>query len=156
MIRGIILLTTIIFLTISCDYQPVYKGVKKLNLNLEIKEIEGDNSINSIIQSELKKYSSKDKQKNYLIKILSNYDKISISKDITGKVSIYRSTIIVNFDITDNDNKESKKITIERSFTLKNYLNNFEQINYENTLKKNSSKSIADEFAKKLLSLKWF
>jgi len=154
MIRGIILLTTIIFLTISCDYQPVYKGVKKLNLNLEIKEIEGDNSINSIIQSELKKYSSKDKQKNYLIKILSNYDKISISKDITGKVSIYRSTIIVNFDITDNDNKESKKITIERSFTLKNYLNNFEQINYENTLKKNSSKSIADEFAKKLLSLK--
>ena len=67
MIRGIILLTTIIFLTISCDYQPVYKGVKKLNLNLEIKEIEGDNSINSIIQSELKKYSSKDKQKNYLI-----------------------------------------------------------------------------------------
>lgn len=154
MIRGIILLTTIIFLTISCDYQPVYKEVKKLNLNLEIKEIEGDNSINSIIQSELKKYSSKDKQKNYLIKILSNYDKISISKDITGKVSIYRSTIIVNFDITDNDNKESKKITIERSFTLKNYLNNFEQINYENTLKKNSSKSIADEFAKKLLSLK--
>ena len=154
MIKKIILLTTIIFLTISCDYQPVYKGVKKLNLNLEIKEIEGDNSINSIIQSELKKYSSKDKQKNYLIKILSNYDKISISKDITGKVSIYRSTIIVNFDITDNDNKESKKITIERSFTLKNYLNNFEQINYENTLKKNSSKSIADEFAKKLLSLK--
>ena len=154
MIRGIILLTTIIFLTISCDYQPVYKGVKKLNLNLEIKEIEGDNSINSIIQSELKKYSSQDKQKNYLIKILSNYDKIPISKDITGKVSIYRSTMIVNFDITDNDNKESKKITIERSFTLKNYLNNFEQINYENTLKKNSSKSIADEFAKKLLSLK--
>lgn len=154
MIRGIILLTTIIFLTISCDYQPVYKGVKKLNLNLEIKEIEGDNSINSIIQSELKKYSSKDKQKNYLIKILSNYDKISISKDITGKVSIYRSTIIVNFDITDNDNKESKKITIERSFTLKNYLNNFEQINYENSIKKNLSKSIADEFTKKLLSLK--
>ena len=154
MIRGIILLTTIIFLTISCDYQPVYKGVKKLNLNLEIKEIEGDNSINSIIQSELKKYSSQDKQKNYLIKILSNYDKIPISKDITGKVSIYRSTMMVNFDITDNDNKESKKITIERSFTLKNYLNNFEQINYENSIKKNLSKSIADEFTKKLLSLK--
>jgi len=154
MVRGIILLTTIIFFTLSCDYQPVYKGIKKLNLNLEIKEIEGDKNINSIIQSELKKYSSQDKQKNYLIKILSNYDKIPISKDITGKVSIYRSTMIVNFDITDNDNKESKKITIERSFTLKNYLNNFEQINYENSIKKNFSKSIADEFTKKLLSLK--
>jgi len=152
MIKKIILLTTIIFLTISCDYQPVYKGLNKLNLNFEIIETVGDKSINSIIQSELKKYSIKDNKKKYLIKISSNYNKIPISKDINGKILIYRSNINVNFDFTKNN--ESKTITIERSFTLKNYLNNFEQRSYENIIKKDLSKSIVDEFIRTLLSLK--
>jgi len=152
MIKKIILLTTIIFLTISCDYQPVYKGLNKLNLNFEIIETVGDKSINSIIKSELKKYSIKDNKKKYLIKISSNYNKIPISKDINGKILIYRSNINVNFDFTKNN--ESKTITIERSFTLKNYLNNFEQRSYENIIKKDLSKSIVDEFIRTLLSLK--
>ena len=152
MIKIILLLITTVFLTISCDYQPVYKGINELKLNVEIKEIEGDKTINTIIKSELKKYSNKNNQKNILIKIFSNYSKIPLSKDITGKVSIYKSTIKVNFDVIKND--ETKKIIIERSFNLKNYLNNFEQIDYEKTLKKDLSKSIVDEFTRTFLYLK--
>ena len=135
----------------GCEYRPVYQENVNNKINIDIISIEGDSSINPIIKSGLRRYSKNDSLKKYKISIISNYSKNELSRDITGKVTNYRGTIFVNFEVNINESQVKKNFKFQKNFNIKNTLNNFEQLNYENTLKKNLTSTILNEFLKELL-----
>ena len=87
------------FLFLSCDYKPIYS--KKSNYNFMIQKIDfkGDSEINNLIDKKLKKYQNKENEKKFLISTISSYEKISQSKDLSGKTTNYLVIINVSFEI---------------------------------------------------------
>ena len=128
-----IILIPLLFL--SCDYKPIYS--QKDNYNFMIQEINfsGDSEINNLIDKKLKKYQKKEGKKKFSIFALSSYEKISQSKNQSGKTTNYLITIDVSFDIK-KDNKVKEFVTKEE-FSIKNFSNKFEENNLEKIKKEN-------------------
>ena len=128
-----IILIPLLFL--SCDYKPIYS--QKDNYNFMIQEINfsGDSEINNLIDKKLKKYQKKEGKKKFSIFALSSYEKISQSKNQSGKTTNYLITIDVSFDIK-KDSKVKKFVTKEE-FSIKNFSNKFEENNLEKIKKEN-------------------
>ena len=74
----------IFFLFISCGYSPLYKDLGDINFSITISETNGNRKINNLLKSKLSSYNSTDAEKNYIIKISSEYFKDIIAKDTTG------------------------------------------------------------------------
>lgn len=150
MLKKILIITFCSIFLFGCEYEPIYKSNINNEINIKINSIEGDSSINSIIRSGLNKYSNKKTKKEYEVNITSNYNKNEVSRDKTGKITNYKGNISINFEVNIN-NKEKRDFRFEKNFNIKNTLNNFEQLDYENSLKKNMTSAILIEFIKKLL-----
>ena len=86
--KYIYILIFIPFLTLSCDYSPIYS--KKVNYNFLIEKIEfdGDAEINNLIDKKLKKYQTIKSEKKISILSTSSYNKVSQSKNLSGKQQI--------------------------------------------------------------------
>tara|TARA_X000000950_G_scaffold182409_1_gene221032 strand:+ start:5186 stop:5566 length:381 start_codon:yes stop_codon:yes gene_type:complete len=114
------------------------------NLNIEVMSAEGDREINLNLKSKLRIHKNPNSQL-FRIVINSNYLKTDVSKNLAGEVEEYR--IQSTTDITlITDDLEKKFVTTE-NFTMKNFTDDFEEINYEKRLKKN----IADSNYRKIL-----
>ena len=101
-------------LLLSCDYKPIYS--KKSNYNFMIQKIDfkGDSEINNLIDKKLKKNQNKESEKKFSIFALSSYDKISQSKNLSGKTTNYLVTIDVSFEIKkDNEVKRYLKSYVD-------------------------------------------
>ena len=116
-----ILLLFFIFV-IGCGYKPIYSNS---NVNFTINEIEYDrNKLNKIIYNNLSFYQNKkDKKFTYNIKINSSEKKIITQKNSKGDPSNFRTSILVNVEVYENQNLRMKK----------DYK---EEFDYENTSKK--------------------
>ena len=116
-------------LLLSCDYKPIYS--KKSNYNFMIQKIDfsGDSEINNLIDKKLKKYQNKESEKKFSILALSSYEKISQSKNLSGKTTNYLVTIDVSFEIKKDN--EVKRYLNKEQFLIKNFNNKFEENNLE-------------------------
>tara|TARA_B100000242_G_scaffold245145_1_gene185595 strand:- start:133 stop:588 length:456 start_codon:yes stop_codon:yes gene_type:complete len=136
MIKYIYILIIIPFLVLSCDYSPIYSD--KDNYNFLIKKIKfiGDAEINNLIDKKLKKYKTTNSEKKISILSTSSYNKVSQSKNLSGKTTDY----LVIIDITFQIKKEDKLNTIKfkEEFLIKNFSNKFEESNLEKIKKENS------------------
>ena len=128
----------------SCGFSPMYSMKDSQNLNIEVMSAEGDREINLNLKSKLRIHKNPNSQL-FRIVINSNYLKTDVSKNLAGEVEEYR--IQSTTDITlITDDLEKKFVTTE-NFTMKNFTDDFEEINYEKRLKKN----IADSNYRKIL-----
>ena len=128
-----IILIPLLFL--SCDYKPIYSQKDNYNFMIQKINFSGDSEINNLIDKKLKKYQKKEGKKKFSIFALSSYEKISQSKNQSGKTTNYLITIDVSFDIK-KDNKVKKFVTKEE-FSIKNFSNKFEENNLEKIKKEN-------------------
>ena len=128
-----IILIPLLFL--SCDYKPIYSQKDNYNFMIQKINFSGDSEINNLIDKKLKKYQKKEGKKKFSIFALSSYEKISQSKNQSGKTTNYLITIDVSFDIK-KDSKVKKFVTKEE-FSIKNFSNKFEENNLEKIKKEN-------------------
>jgi len=114
------------------------------NLNIEVMSAEGDREINLNLKSKLRIHKNPNSQL-FRIVINSNYLKTDVTKNLAGEVEEYRIQSTTNITLITDD-LEKKFVTTE-NFTMKNFTDDFEEINYEKRLKKN----IADSNYRKIL-----
>jgi len=140
------LLILILFFIYGCGYTAIYKNNNTNDYNIIISKMSGDIVMNKLIKNELEIYSNKNSENNYYVKLNTSYSKEIKSKNNTGIASNYEMIVVANFDI------DSKIITLEEKFMVKNISDSIEQKNYEDIIKKNFASSIREKLIIKLLN----
>jgi len=151
MIRKFIILILSTFLLYSCDYKPIYLNKSDINFSIENINYKGNNEINNIVNTKLKRYKNRDQVKKFNINVNSTYEKISQSKDLTGKTTDYKIIIKITFEI--DNNKETITLVSQEDFFMKNLDNEFEEKKYEKTKINNSIDIIINTFTLQLSQL---
>ena len=149
--KKIILFLAVFTLLASCGYQPIYNNSDLKNIKFEFIEQKGDQQINRLIVNNLKRNQTKKNVKTYIIKIDSQFNKIILAKDKFGSPTDYKLLVRSNF-IIDN-NKQKLSLEISEEFIYKNLEENYDQSNYENSIKKNLAEQISEKLRTKLLTL---
>ena len=149
--KKVFLVILITFLT-QCGYTSLYQDIGKININIKVIEMKGDNQLNNLMRTELQRYQSSDTEKNFLINIKSNYSKKTLTKDKTGNITTLRLTANIIFDVTLNDNKY--QFSYEEGLNINKSSNSNEQSEYEDIVKRNFTETIRDKLILKLVELK--
>ena len=134
----------------SCGYTSVYQDQEKKNLLINVKNMRGDTEMNNFIKNELKIASDLNSNNIYNISYDTEYEKIILAKDSTGKATDFRLDMNVNFLIISNENRQ---ISFNENFKIKDNDENFEQTKYEKEIKKNFSKSVREKLILYLLTI---
>ena len=125
---------------LGCDYKPVLSK-KNYEFSINVKEISGDEKINSIIVNNFN--NLKGDEKKYYINLSSKKEKKIISKDSKGDPSIFELEVNVNYNLEEDGEIIIEK-NINRKTTYNNITDKFELENYENSIVDNISKNISD------------
>ena len=146
--KNIILITLIFFLS-GCGYSSIYDSQKKIDFQINIEEMKGDNKFNNLIKKDFKLFSKNNLQKEYLLKINSDYKKVITSKNSAGVASNYN--ILATVEITVKFNNKIDIFQFQESINIKPNSNAFEQQKYENNIKRNFASSIREKLIIKIL-----
>lgn len=147
-----ILKIAIIFLFLSnCGYSPIYSNQKDLDLNINIVGLEGEKNVNTFIAQKLSKYKSENSGKTYDVKIISEYEKDSLTKDETGNTTNFRLILEVDFMVSINGN--TKKLNFVEKFDIEKDESLFEQNKYEKAVRKDMMDLIIQKFVSKILAI---
>ena len=117
------------FLMLSCDYSPIYSSKDNYNFFIEKINCSGDAEINNLIDKKLKKYQTTKHEKKISISSTSSYNKVSQSKNLSGKTTNYLVIIEIAFQIKKGDKLNTLKF--KEDFLIKNFSNKFEESNLE-------------------------
>ena len=139
---------TIIYLFLlllqSCGYVPMYANNQKVDFYIEeIKFDEGDRDLSMYIKNNLNAYFVIKGNKKYKIDTSINYIKNSVSKDLKGDTVEYELIAIVRFVITNEE--FNKELVIRESLKMNNFSDEFEERQYEKTIKQNMARSISSK-----------
>ncbi len=124
------------FLFLGCQYAPIYSNKDKFNFKIENIDFTGDVEINNLIDKKLKKYKTTKSGEKVSISTFSSYEKISQSKNLSGKTTDYLVVIKTNFEIEMDD--KTNILIFREEFLIKNFSNKFEENNFEKIKKENS------------------
>ena len=124
------------FLFLGCEYTPIYSNKNNFNFKIEKIDFKGDAEINNLIDKKLKKYKKTESGEKISISTFSSYEKISQSKNLSGKTTDYLVVIRTNFEIKIDD--KIKTLIFTEEFLIKNFSNKFEENNFEKIKKENS------------------
>ena len=129
---------------LSCGYEPLY--LKKIDLDQKIKVItfSGDRKINKIIRSSLGIKEDRNLTSGYILNLKSSKKIDVVSKDKTGNPSAYKSSIIVNLSLT-NEETIIKQKEFNSSFTYNNSLNKFSLSQYQKNIELDLINEISDK-----------
>jgi hypothetical protein len=124
----------------NCDYSPVYLKSENTKLNINIIEAKGDTEINKVIDNEISEIANNNYSKVINIKINTNYVRTILARNTKGTPTDFELKATSRFEVTNLDKEQN--FTIEERFNYKKMSNNYEQNNYEKTIKKNLASSI--------------
>ena len=112
MSKKLVILILFLFLS-SCGYDAVYSKRNTDNYEFSIDSLNfiGDRNINLKIKEKLRNYTSNKKDKIFTLKISSTLEKLILAKDTSGDPTSFKSTIIVDVEISTN-NKFKKNLQI--------------------------------------------
>ena len=128
------------FLMLSCDYSPIYSSKDNYNFFIEKIDFSGDAEINNLIDKKLKKYQTTKNEKKISISSTSSYNKVSQSKNLSGKTTNYLVIIEIAFQIKKGDKLNTLKF--KEDFLIKNFSNKFEESKLEKIKKENATNLI--------------
>ena len=152
MIKKIFSILILLFFLNHCEYKPIYSDLgNKSDFELNIINIEGDNEMNNLVSSGIKKYSKKSSNKIYDISIETKYIRENLIKNKKGETTTYLLINEINFYVT---NKEiDKNYKFSETIKTKSNNNQFEFKKYERSVKSNFINSKINELILKLSSL---
>ena len=135
----------------GCGYTPMNSKKDNLNFIILSLNLEGDSQINNIIEKDLNRYSKGSSDKKYTIEINTDFQKISVLKDAKGNTTEFKLITNLNLSLIDENSKNKKTIILSENFTMKKNDNNFDQKNYERSIKNNMAESLVDKIKFQLL-----
>ncbi|MDC1125688.1 hypothetical protein OAS90_01895 [Candidatus Pelagibacter sp.] len=144
MIKKFTIVITLIILT-GCGFTPMYSK-KNNNNNFSIEEINfsGERELNNFLKIGLMRYQNSSDKK-FSIDVESEFSKIILTKDITGKVTNYELIVNVTFKLESN-----KKFEFSEKKIIENLNDNFEQTKQERSIKQIFATSIINKFINQL------
>ena len=145
--RKISLFILILFIS-NCGYTPIYNSDNKTNIKINIISLEGDKKIHNLLITDIKRVARNDFEKEFNIKIDTNFDKLITAKDSKGVASNYELKVVTKFEIVKPN--ENKFFSFEEKIDINKNSNLFEQKKYENNIKITFAKSIIDKLIEKL------
>ena len=150
MFKKILIIFVIPVLLCGCGYSTLFSTKNNQNINIKVLESSGDRDINNFLISNLKKYSG-NQGRTFFVSIDTNYSVSDNSKNLEGSVSNYQLLAVAKFQIKSNN--LNKTITIQEDIIVKNLSDNFEKKNYEKSIKRSFSNTIATKLMLQLSSI---
>ena len=133
----------LLFFLYGCGYTSIYKDQKSREIFISVINTDGDTVINNYLKNQLNILSDKESVNIFNISFVSKYERTTIAKDSAGVATDYRLVAEIEFNI--NKNGVNKIITFTENINIKNEGENFEQRNYENSIKRNFVLSIKNK-----------
>ena len=123
----------LIFLMTSCGYQPIYLNSDKQNFKFSKISFEGNDEISKKIVNTISFEEVQTNQSLNELVLKSSYNVIETAKNSKGKVESYRSKILVNLKIMNN-NETIKERNFFEEFSYNTKKNKFDLIEYQKTI----------------------
>ncbi len=150
-----LIIVTIVILTQSCGFSPMYsKGNLDSNFIIVELKFDGDQLINNYLENGLTKFNNIDANKKYKIEIFTDYKKNILTKDLTGTATDYQLVLNTTININQNFLDKEKNYTLKFTdrFNIKKFDDTFEEDSYERTIKKNFSETLISKIVLNLSS----
>ena len=147
MLKKNIIIISIIFFLANCGFVPVYLNNPDANFSIEQVNYLGDRELNNFLKTNLDKYKNNKSNNKIFIEARSDYRKIVLSKDGTGKVTSYQLEAEVIFLIRPNN----KEIKITEKKIMDSLTDKFEEVRYERSMKQNFAISISKKLASEII-----
>ena len=149
MIRKITFLLIIIFVTANCGFTPIYSNKNINNISIENLSFDGDRTLNNYLKSNLSRYKNENSSKKISLKVLTEYQKLTLSKDSTGTISQYGLVAKVTFTIMPNN----QTIVFKQEKIMENMSNKSDEKDFETSTKQTFANVIADKLILELVEM---
>lgn len=126
-----------------CGYSPIYSNVDNFKFNFNVIEIKGNEDMNNLVSSQIKKYSNNSEAETYDLKIQTQYQKDILTKNKKGEATNFAIKTKIEFKIVNTIKDQIFSFEEEIKSTAIN--NQYELKKYENSIQSNFIKSKLDE-----------
>ena len=125
-----------------------------LNYNFSVSELNfvGDRTVNLKIKEKLNNYAQAKKDKDFILRISSTSEKITLSKNTAGDATSFKNSVSINVEVLMNNKFKSNFIILE-SFNYNNISNKFNLKKYEEEIKNNLAEIASDKLIFKLSNI---
>jgi len=152
--------TFLIFLFLSsCGYEAIYSLKNRANYAFQISKLElsGDRQVNLKIKQILTSYSNPniviENRKIFELKISSDSEKITTTKNASGDATKFKNEIILKVQVS-MDGTIISNFSVTEKFIYNNNSNTSELRSYENQIKNNLTEAAVDKITAKLALIK--
>ena len=153
MLRKQIILLLLLLLS-SCGYEAIYSKKNSVNYDFTVSDLSfvGDKVVNLKIKEKLNNYTQGKKDKDFILRISSTSEKITLAKDTAGDATSFKNSISISVEVLMNDKFKSNFIILE-SFNYNNISNKFNLKKYEKEIKNNLAETATDKLIFKLSNI---
>ena len=153
MLRKQIILLLLLLLS-SCGYEAIYSKKNSVNYNFSVSELNfvGDRTVNLKIKEKLNNYAQAKKDKDFILRISSTSEKITLAKNTAGDATSFKNSVSINVEVLMNNKFKSNFIILE-SFNYNNISNKFNLKKYEKEIKNNLAETATDKLIFKLSNI---
>ena len=139
----------------SCGYEAIHSKKNIVNYDFSITNLilTGERDVNLKIKEKLYNYSLNKRDKNFILTISSNVEKVVLSKNLSGDPTKFKSIVIINIEVL-MENKLKNNLRIIESLDYSNIDNKFDLRRYEKEIKNNLAEAAADKLIFKLSNIK--
>ena len=150
--KQIILL--LLLLLSSCGYEAIYSKKNSVNYSFSVSELNfvGDRTVNLKIKEKLNNYAQAKKDKDFILRISSTSEKITLAKNTAGDATSFKNSVSINVEVLMNNKFKSNFIILE-SFNYNNISNKFNLKKYEEEIKDNLAETASDKLIFKLSNI---
>ena len=150
--KKIILL--LLLLLSSCGYEAIYSKKNSSNYVFSVSDLSfvGDKTVNLKIKERLNNYAQGKKDKDFILRISSTSEKITLAKNTAGDATSFKNSISINVEVLMNNKFKSSFIILE-SFNYNNISNKFNLKKYEKEIKNNLAETATDKLIFKLSNM---
>jgi hypothetical protein len=150
--KQIILL--LLLLLSSCGYEAIYSKKNSVNYNFSVSDLSfvGDRTVNLKIKEKLNNYAQAKKDKDFILRISSTSEKITLAKNTAGDATSFKNSVSINVEVLMNNKFKSNFIILE-SFNYNNISNKFNLKQLEKEIKNNLAETASDKLIFKLSNI---
>tara|TARA_B100000768_G_scaffold176419_1_gene189138 strand:+ start:812 stop:1276 length:465 start_codon:yes stop_codon:yes gene_type:complete len=149
-------ISTLLLLLIlsSCGYEAKYsnKNIKNYNFSINKMNFIGDRVLNIRIKGILNSYTQSVSEKNFILEISSESEKVTTAKDSAGDPTNFQNVIRVRVSVFINTELE-ENFLISENFSYKNNSDKLELESYEREIKNNLAELASEKIINRLSSI---
>jgi len=152
--------TFLLFLFLSsCGYEAIYSIKNRVNYAFKISELElsGDRQVNLKMKQILNNYRNPsitiEEGKDFELKISSESEKITTTKDASGNATKFKNEITINVQVSMGGTPKTN-FSVTENFVYNNNSNTSELRSYENQIKNNLTETAVNKIILKLAHTK--